>query len=252
LKSLACCENQLTSLDVSQNPDLDYLACYINQLTTLDVSHNPKLWFLSFFQNQITSIDLSQNPALESLLCSNNQLTSLNLRENSAVDYLNCTGNTFDIGTVPLKLIDFDSFLPSGFDGSKASNWSGATYDSTTGTLVIDENNRGTITYDYDTGYEVVTFTLTFTPSSLSYLKGDANLDGVVDADDAYEVLCYYATHSVGANYCFDYDPEVNASIANAVDINGDGVLNAEDAYLILLYYAQASVGGAADWDSLS
>ena len=35
--------NQLSALDVSQNPSLTYLYCANNQLSTLDVSQNPSL-----------------------------------------------------------------------------------------------------------------------------------------------------------------------------------------------------------------
>ena len=38
-----CCENQLTSLNVSNNTALEFLNCHTNLLTTLDVSNNTAL-----------------------------------------------------------------------------------------------------------------------------------------------------------------------------------------------------------------
>ena len=56
LTDLYCGDNQLTSLDVSQNTALMWLWCYANQLTSLDVSHNTKLTYLSCYKNQINNV----------------------------------------------------------------------------------------------------------------------------------------------------------------------------------------------------
>ena len=69
LVSLLCDHNQLTSLDVSNNPALEVLHCDYNQLTSLDVSNNPALKDLDCRINQLTSLDVSNNPALESVSC---------------------------------------------------------------------------------------------------------------------------------------------------------------------------------------
>lgn len=55
------------------------LRCSNNQLTSLDVSQNTALTLLECALNQITSLDLSQNIALTRLDCSLNQLISLNI-----------------------------------------------------------------------------------------------------------------------------------------------------------------------------
>ena len=54
LTYLYCALNQLTSLNVSQNPDLTQLYCFDNQLTSLDITQNPDLTFLQCYNNQIT------------------------------------------------------------------------------------------------------------------------------------------------------------------------------------------------------
>ncbi|MBR3056420.1 MAG: DUF4214 domain-containing protein [Clostridiales bacterium] len=81
LTELQCYDNQLTSLDVSKNADLEILDCSNTQLTSLDVSNHTKLKRLECSNNQLTKLDVSGCTALESLYCVNNQLTSLDVSE---------------------------------------------------------------------------------------------------------------------------------------------------------------------------
>ena len=80
LNYLHCYNNQLTSLNVSQNTALITLYCYNNQLTSLDVSQNTALADLICSDSQLTSLDVSNNTALTTLDCSSNQLTTLDVR----------------------------------------------------------------------------------------------------------------------------------------------------------------------------
>ena len=95
LTFLSCNENQLTSLDVSNNTALTELYCAFNQLTSLDVSANPALTALTCYTNQLTSLDVSSNNALTELYCFNNQLTSLDVRNgnNISIGVFNATNN---------------------------------------------------------------------------------------------------------------------------------------------------------------
>ena len=63
LTELVCSDNQLTSLDVSNNTALTWLSCEDNQLTSLNVSNNTALTMLSCYGNQLTSLDVSNNTA---------------------------------------------------------------------------------------------------------------------------------------------------------------------------------------------
>ena len=93
LETLYCYNNQLTSLDVSQNTALSQLYCHNNQLTSLDVSQNTKLTHLNCFNNQLTSLDVSGCTALEYLRCYRNQLTSLDVSKNTELYSLDCYDN---------------------------------------------------------------------------------------------------------------------------------------------------------------
>ena len=93
LIELYCGDNQLTSLDVSNNTALINLDCEYNQLTSLDLSTNTALTTLHCNTNQLTSLDLSNNLALAGLRCDDNQLTSLYVSVTTALTYLNCESN---------------------------------------------------------------------------------------------------------------------------------------------------------------
>jgi len=91
------CGNQnLTSLDLSQNIALTELELYDNQITSLDFSQNTLLAKLGCEKNYITTLDLSTNTALTSIVFGGNQLlTSVNLKNgnNTNVTGFNATNN---------------------------------------------------------------------------------------------------------------------------------------------------------------
>jgi Leucine-rich repeat (LRR) protein len=93
LINLQCYQNQLTSLDISQNTNLQNLGCSQNQLTALNVSKNTSLISLSFLQNKITSIDISKNTSLTYLACGVNKLSNLDLSNNTALAEVSCYMN---------------------------------------------------------------------------------------------------------------------------------------------------------------
>ena len=93
LTLLNCINNQLTSLDVTQNSLLEELYCSNNQLTTLDVSHNTKLEDLQCRNNNLTSLDVTKNTLLSYFRCENNILTSLDVSKNVKLTNLICDGN---------------------------------------------------------------------------------------------------------------------------------------------------------------
>jgi len=93
LESLLCACNQLTSLDVSKNIALKSLFCEHNELTSLDISKNSALEWLHCYDNQLASLVFGKNSALTDLWCDNNQLTSLDVSKSSALTELSCTRN---------------------------------------------------------------------------------------------------------------------------------------------------------------
>ena len=169
LLELDCDNNQLTSLDVSKNTKLVTLICSKNALTSLNTSHNPLLKKLDIYNNKITSIDVSQNTELETLYIGRNPIETLNVKNNvklmelqselnnlTSIDLSNnspsmtlyMANNIYPITVGKGRRFDL-SKLPAGFDVSKTSNWQNATVNSG---LLIVENGKDFVTYDYDCG----------------------------------------------------------------------------------------------------
>ena len=91
LKTIWCGFNNLTALDVSMLPELEWLACPANQLKALDVSHNPKLYRFLCWGNELTKLDLSKNPAIKFLQCQDNQIDKLDVSGCPELVHLNCS-----------------------------------------------------------------------------------------------------------------------------------------------------------------
>ena len=93
LTLLTCDNNELTSLDVSGNTTLMTLSCGFNKLESLNVSGSAALTYLSCDNNKLTSLNVSGNPNLTNLYCGSNQLTSLNVSGNHNLTNLYCGSN---------------------------------------------------------------------------------------------------------------------------------------------------------------
>ncbi len=93
LDFLNCSGNKLTKLDISKNTKLTEVICYRNQLSELDLSKNPELKKVECLENNLTELDLSNNPKLIGLYCNDNILTSLNITKNTNLIYLHCFKN---------------------------------------------------------------------------------------------------------------------------------------------------------------
>ena len=106
--------NELTTLDLSQNPNVKYLNVEHNRLTTLPTLQHPLLTILIAGYNDLALVDLTQNDRLLKvklehnhlaaisvanirnlswLKVSNNQLSSLDLSHNSILTWLECDSN---------------------------------------------------------------------------------------------------------------------------------------------------------------
>lgn len=81
LKSLLCFDNQLTSLDVSDNTALVELYCAGNQITYLNVNKCHSLKCIDCYENKLTSLDVSECTALEVLDFQGNPLKTLTISE---------------------------------------------------------------------------------------------------------------------------------------------------------------------------
>ena len=109
---LKCKDNQLTTLDLSENTALLTLNCGRNPIKTLDLTENRALSMLVCDYNQLTAFDLSQNTAMTQLFCGHNQLTALDLSENTELIRLGCSDNPL----IRLNLSDLAKLEAVSFD----------------------------------------------------------------------------------------------------------------------------------------
>ncbi len=93
LKELHCNGNDLTSLDMSKNPDLFRLYCGGNSLEVLNLSGCAALERFGSNDNKLTSIDLSGCTSLINIECANNLLATLDLSECPSLGSLRCSNN---------------------------------------------------------------------------------------------------------------------------------------------------------------
>jgi len=79
LTVLSINSNNLTSIDLTQNPQLQVVSLQVNQLTSVNLSNSSALRTLDLSTNQLSFVDLSGAPLLEILALDRNQFTSINL-----------------------------------------------------------------------------------------------------------------------------------------------------------------------------
>ncbi|WP_299242226.1 T9SS type A sorting domain-containing protein [uncultured Aquimarina sp.] len=102
LLRLDCNGNELTTIDVSQNLQMEYLSCGDNKLIDLDISQNTSLHTLFCYNNKLTTLDISNNTALERLYGSRNDIAAMDLSQNPLLI-------TFDFDENHLSEIDLSN-----------------------------------------------------------------------------------------------------------------------------------------------
>ena len=97
LDTLHFCFNQVSQLDVSNNSELRVLICWNSdendQLESLNVSNNKKLEHISIPGNKLTELNVSNCPSLNKLLLWYNQITDLDISRNTNLLWLGLDGN---------------------------------------------------------------------------------------------------------------------------------------------------------------
>lgn len=89
---IECGSNNLTSLNVTGNP-LGTLYCEFNQLTSIDLSNKPNMTHLFCQNNQITSLDMTGKPNLMMVYVHNNNLTTLEVPQAHMYCSIKCFDN---------------------------------------------------------------------------------------------------------------------------------------------------------------
>lgn len=107
---LYCRNNNLSTLDLTQNMELRLVDCDTNNITSIDVSWLSFLSQIFCRHNQLTSLDFSTNWDLEQISCDYNLLTSINTNNlfggtgSSPIFALECSNNL--LSTIDLTAND--------------------------------------------------------------------------------------------------------------------------------------------------
>lgn len=93
LEVLQCSDNQIASMDLSQNKKLTKLYCNNNRLIALNVSSNLELQILDCSDNMLGELAIENCGFLKELYCRNNLIDKLNISYASKLTILDCGNN---------------------------------------------------------------------------------------------------------------------------------------------------------------
>ena len=237
LTDLFCSDNNLTELDVSENPELGRLICYNNSLTSLNLNKNTKLRSLNCNNNKLTVLDLRENKSLSWLRCKNNCLTSLDLRNNPQIGDLQVGSQRYQILANDDRTYDLHQ-LPGKFelDSVTTGSWKGGTVDPATWIL---KANSTTVTYNYEVEDDGFNFPVTLDVHWHNYQwKHDgtehwkvcttANCPGMTDEQRAEGPHTFASAKDAAcADGCGYTRPLYTVTVKNATAILGGEELNA-------------------------
>ena len=237
LTDLFCSDNNLTELDVSENPELGRLICYNNSLTSLNLNKNTKLRSLNCNNNKLTVLDLRENKSLSWLRCKNNCLTSLDLRNNPKIGDLQVGSQRYQILANDDRTYDLHQ-LPGKFelDGVTTGSWKGGTVDPATWIL---KANSTTVTYDYEVDDDGFRFSVTLDVHWHNYqwehdgtkhrkVCTTANCPGLTDEQMAEGPHIYTNAKDIDCNTCGYVRPMYTVTTGENVTAElEDEVLNA-------------------------
>lgn len=135
LENLFISQNSITQLILLYNTALKRLFCNDNQLTYLYLN-SPDLWDLNYSNNNLENVDLTRSSGITSLHCSNNQLTTLFILglhslKTLYADHNQLTGISLGQNT-QLQYVDLSDNNITDLDISALSDLS---------TLIVENNN---------------------------------------------------------------------------------------------------------------
>jgi hypothetical protein len=145
MKELRCFNNQITTLDMSNSPNLTLLSCGSNQLTSINVANNPLLKTLSTPNNNLTTINVTNNDSLVTLGIDNNSLSTINLSNNLKLYWFYASNNnitTLDLSNnILLNQIRFEKNLITSLNLTNNPNLQGVWLDSNSNLVSLNIKN---------------------------------------------------------------------------------------------------------------
>lgn len=105
--------NQLSSIDLSQNTSLTHLWLSNNTaISTIDISNNTNLIQIYLSGMQLTSLDISNHIQVQELYCQNNDLSTLNVKNTNNSNFI----GLYACGNPNLSCIQIDAADTTGYN----------------------------------------------------------------------------------------------------------------------------------------
>jgi Leucine-rich repeat (LRR) protein len=220
LEKLDCGQNNIKTLDVSQNTALTYLNCSDTGISSIDISKNTALTYLSCGENSITSIDVSNNTALKTLIVAMNNLSALDVSNNTALEELNCVNNKLKVIDVSnnTALTDFNcgNNRLSSIDTSKNTElYSLYCYSNNLTALDISKNYE-LRNVDCENNF-ITSLDITNNQKLVSY-----------NCDDSVEIIGTLV-QKIEINSTNFYDDAFREYVKEYIDLDGDGMLTDDE-----------------------
>jgi hypothetical protein len=222
LKVIYCQHNQLKELDVSGLPLLESFNCDGNELQSINVSKNEQLEKFDCEDNHLDTLNVSQNKKLEELSCGKNNLTELDVRENKKLKKLWCyenklsnldLGNQTELevlscGTNPLSVLDVSA-------NTKLKKLSPVRTNLTS--LDAKNNTALEVFWGEEYSYNIAVegdgkFDLTTLPGHFDASKATATSGGTINENE--NIL---TVDPNSKTFCYDYDIGQNNEKMNVV-----------------------------------
>ena len=161
--------SEIQSIDVTNAQDLERLNVRINEISALDVSQNPLLTRLIIRNNALLTgtLDISNNTALQRIVANSTSLDNIDLSNNTSLLIVRLNNAQFPSAVLDQILIDLDNHGLSGGDLRVSGNAGGLTAAS----LTAYNNLIGkgwTIDVDPPQGSQTMTLTTTSTSAAWS------------------------------------------------------------------------------------
>lgn len=93
VKVLVCAGQKIQKIDISKNPDLEYLHAYKNELTSFTIANHSNIKRLILSENKLSEVSVSDCSKLQSLSLWGNNLQSINLTNCPKITYVDCMRN---------------------------------------------------------------------------------------------------------------------------------------------------------------
>jgi hypothetical protein len=238
LTVLDCGDNNLTSLNLSQNTALTQLYCYDNLLTNLDLSANLQLTSLDCRNNMISDLNVTQNISLSYLQCTFNELVNLDVTQNTNLSILRCFVN--DITSLNLLNNPLLTELYCSYNELTLLDLS---LNSSLTKFECDYNNLGNLYMENMNNTNVTLFSVTNNPNLLCIQVDDEAYSTTnwlnIDSQTSFSEICsltvpdfnfntYFTVYPIPAKNVLTIENKESKiiSLINIMNLNGQKVLS--------------------------